>query len=208
MSTASAAAARTSALTACGRRLNLRHLAVSRELDAIALPDLPDRRRTGLIAQLGQLAEEPFDARRRHHPGDLQEAGARVLQAVPDLLRRVDQRAGHDGHRPAVDDRAALPLVHEQHGVLGQQPVHEGGRAGRDGLRPDGDGGPAVLRVDLDDDVPGRGRPQLEALTLAGLQDVLECVGYFFVSPVPGLQQGHRMTNEISFTTPPMPIRP
>ena len=134
------------------------------KLKAMALGQGCQRGRISLGTQLRQLAEKFFNPRRGRSPGELQQPGASIAQAVPRLPRRIHRHPRQHGDGLAFECQPPLPFVDKKHLILRLMTVHRDGRARQQTLRPHAEGAAGPPRVDLNDKFARTRRPQLEDL--------------------------------------------
>ena len=129
------------------------------KLKAMALGDRLNRRRIGLGAEAGDVTEKLFDSRGGRRPRDVQQPRSCIAQSMPCLPRDIEHHPRQDSHGLPFQRRPSLPLVDEQHLILGEVSVDGNCRTGKDRFGPRGKRGVAPPGIDINDNFPRRGRP-------------------------------------------------
>lgn len=148
------------AATRVPRRCSRRGRCLARwmKLKAVALGDRLNRRRIGLSAEARHVTEKLFNPGRGRGPRDVQQPGSGVAQPVPCLPRHIERRPRQDGHGFPFERRPPLPLIDEQHFILGKVAVDGDRRPGRQALSAHGEARPRAPGIDVHNHLPGRGR--------------------------------------------------
>jgi len=142
------------------------------KLNAKALANRVHGRRLDRSLEFREFPEKLFDARRCNGPGELERPGSGIAHAMPHPPWRIDHTSGNHRRGFSLERDAGLSFMDEQHLILVQMTVDRDGGSGQQRLCPHGIGASGSLGIELNDDNTRRGRPKLEDLAIARVQDM------------------------------------